>query len=106
LIFTITSVNAIENTSIPPAYKFSTSFSVEEMAFFFRLLAEEKFIKVDFGKKQDYCRLITSIFSSKRKPDIALDSFRHKYDEIEIPTVANVIKILDKLSLSAKSFIE
>lgn len=70
---------ASDEPNLQPVIKIKTNFSVPELAYFFWLLARDEVFDVPEGSASNYCRMICNNFSSKKRDNIALDSFSSQY---------------------------
>ena len=72
-------VRALYESKIKPI---QTNLSVPELALLFRILVDEKIVKLS-GSKVDLFRSITKLFQSKSSTSISEDSFKNKYNSPE-----------------------
>jgi len=81
--------------------KFKTTLSVDELAYFFRLLATEKIIDIPEGKVLSYYKFISDNFSSKKQEIISYKSIKNKYIAPDYKTADSIHGRLIKLLQTA-----
>jgi len=70
--------------------KISTSLSIPELAYLFKLLKEENIIMIPEGKAEEFYRIIADTFSSKQKDSISPSSFKNNFlDKYPVNKVIN-----------------
>jgi len=67
----------IPKTNLPKE-KIKTTLSVDELAYFFRILAQEKIFDIPLGKKEAYYRFITENFVSKQQIENKTGSLKNR----------------------------
>lgn len=80
------------NTEFTPQFK--TTYNVEELAYFFKLMIEQGIIVLNKNQKTKFFDFIVSNFQSKDKVKISLSSFRNKSYDPSITTIENIHKDL------------
>ena len=86
---------SFETANVPaPQRSFKTSYTVEELAYFFKLSVEQEIIVLDKNQKTKFFDFIAANFQSKDQKQISPNSLRNKsYD----PSLATIEKIREDL---------
>ena len=81
--------------------KILSSLSVPELALYFKLMIDMKFIRVE--NLQDFFRIIVATYRTKNAENISIDSFRAKFYNPETPTIkaikSKLIEALNQINL-------
>ncbi|MDD3878147.1 MAG: hypothetical protein PHT69_16125 [Bacteroidales bacterium] len=77
--------------------KIKSTLSVDELAYFFRILVDEKIFIIPEGKLESFYRFVADNFSTKMKTDISFKSFKGKYLSHENKTASSVHAHLRRL---------
>ena len=81
--------------------KILSSLSVPELALYFKLMIDMKFIRVE--NLQDFFRMIVATYRTKNAENISIDSFRAKFYNPETPTIkaikSKLIEALNQINL-------
>ncbi|MDD4436876.1 MAG: hypothetical protein PHS04_02445 [Tissierellia bacterium] len=77
-----------DNTEFTPQFK--TSYNVEELAYFFRLMIEQGIINLEKNQKTKFFDFLVSNFQSKDKSKISLNSFRNKSYDPSTAAIDNI----------------
>ena len=86
---------SFETANVPaPQRSFKTSYTVEELAYFFKLSVEQEIIVLDKNQKTKFFDFIAANFQSKDQKQISPNSIRNKsYD----PSPATIEKIREDI---------
>lgn len=84
--------------------QFKTKYTVHELAYFFRLLIDQKIIDLDENQKSIFFKFIVANFQSKSKKvkKISLSSFRNKFYNLSPDVIEKVHTDLIQLGQRAK----